>query len=97
MLDTLGFSGFNTALQGIECDLPVLGFDGDFLRGRLATGILRELELPELIAISEDDFVKKAVTLAKDPEKLGELRSKIIERRARFFAIRLQCGHWSAT
>jgi protein O-GlcNAc transferase len=85
MLDTLGFSGFNTALQGIECDLPVLGFDGDFLRGRLATGILRELELPELIAISKDDFVQKAVALAKDPEKLGELRSKIIERRARLF------------
>lgn len=85
MLDTLGFSGFNTALQGIECDLPVLGFDGDFLRGRLASGILRELDLPELVAISKDDFVQKAVRLAKDPGKLGELRSKIIERRARLF------------
>ncbi len=31
MLDTLGFSGFNTALQGIECGLPVLAFEGDFM------------------------------------------------------------------
>jgi protein O-GlcNAc transferase len=85
MLDTLGFSGFNTALQGIECDLPVLAFEGDFMRGRLASGILRELELPELVAAGTDDFVHKAVTLAKNPEKLRELKSKIIERRDRLF------------
>ena len=85
MLDTLGFSGFNTALQGIECDLPVLAFEGDFMRGRLASGILRELELPELVAASTDDFVHKAVTLAKNPEKLRELKSKIVERRERLF------------
>jgi protein O-GlcNAc transferase len=85
MLDTLGFSGFNTALQGIECDLPVLAFEGDFMRGRLASGILRELELPELVAASTDDFVHKAVTLAKNPEHLRELKSKVVERRARLF------------
>jgi predicted O-linked N-acetylglucosamine transferase (SPINDLY family) len=85
MLDTLGFSGFNTALQGIECDLPVLAFEGDFMRGRLASGILRELELPELVATNTDDFVHKAVTLAKNPEHLRDLKSKIVERRERLF------------
>ena len=85
MLDTLGFSGFNTALQGIECELPVLAFEGEFLRGRLASGILRELELPELVATSSGDFVKMAIDLTKDPEKLRALRAKIIERRARLF------------
>ena len=85
MLDSPGFSGFNTALQGIECDLPVLAFEGDFLRSRLASGILRELELPDLVATSEADFVRKAVGLAKDEEKIRELREKIIERRAVLF------------
>jgi len=37
MLDTLGFSGFNTAIQSIECELPVLAYEGEFMRGRLAS------------------------------------------------------------
>ena len=85
MLDTLGFSGFNTALQGIECGLPVLAFEGNYLRGRLASGILRELELPELVATDTSEFVEKAVELAKDPENVRVLRGKIIERRAKLF------------
>jgi predicted O-linked N-acetylglucosamine transferase (SPINDLY family) len=85
LLDTPGFSGFNTALQGIECGLPVLAFEGDFMRGRLASGVLRELDLPELVATGPDDFVQKAVTLAKDAGRLKELRGKITERRDALF------------
>jgi predicted O-linked N-acetylglucosamine transferase (SPINDLY family) len=85
LLDTPGFSGFNTVLQGIECDLPVLAFEGDFMRGRLASGVLRELDLPELVATGPDDFVEKAVTLAKDAGRLKELRGKIMERRDALF------------
>jgi predicted O-linked N-acetylglucosamine transferase (SPINDLY family) len=85
MLDTLGFSGFNTALQGIECELPVLAFEGDFLRSRLASGIMRELDLPDLVATGEADFVQKAVSLARDPGKIQELRAQIGQRRAKLF------------
>ena len=85
MLDSPGFSGFNTALQAVECGLPVLAFEGDFLRARLASGIMREIELSELVATSADDFVQKAITLARHPDPLGELRAKIIERRSALF------------
>jgi len=85
MLDTLGFSGFNTALQGIECDLPVLAYEGEFMRGRLASAIMRQLDLPELIATTPEEFVSKAVDLAGDPRKLKKLRALIIERRGRLF------------
>ena len=85
MLDTPGFSGFNTALQAVECDLPVLAFEGDFLRARLASGIMREIEMPELVATSAEDFVQKAIRLARHPDLLGKLRAKIIERRSALF------------
>ncbi len=81
MLDTPGFSGFNTALQAVECDLPVLAFEGDFLRARLASGIMREIQMPELVATSAEDFVQKAIRLARHRTVLGKLRAKIIERR----------------
>ncbi len=85
LLDTIGFSGFNTALQAIECDLPVLAFEGEFMRGRLASAIMRKLELPELVATTQEDFVHKAVELAGDPHRLGQLRRLIIERRHGLF------------
>jgi protein O-GlcNAc transferase len=85
MLDTLGFSGFNTAIQGIECDLPVLAFEGEFMRGRLASAIMRRLDLPELVATTKEGFVQKAIELAGDARKRRGLRAKIIERRKLLF------------
>jgi len=85
MLDTPGFSGFNTALQAIECDLPVLAFEGEFMRGRLASGIMRQIGLPELVAVSKDEFVDKAVSLAADAGRRKKLRGAIIARRAALF------------
>lgn len=35
-LATLGFSGFNTAIQAVECGLPIVTEKGQFMRGQLA-------------------------------------------------------------
>jgi protein O-GlcNAc transferase len=86
MLDTLGFSGFNTALQAIECNLPYLAFEGDFMRGRLASCIMRRMDLPELVATTFEDFVHLAVTLAADKRRLKQLRSQIVKRRHKLFS-----------
>jgi predicted O-linked N-acetylglucosamine transferase (SPINDLY family) len=85
MLDTLGFSGFNTALQAIECDLPVVAFEGEFMRGRLASGVMRRLDLPELVAATKQDFIDKAVKLAADPGRRDKLRGEIRRRRGVLF------------
>jgi protein O-GlcNAc transferase len=76
-LDTIGFSGYNTALQAIECGLPVVGFEGGFLRGRLASGILRRLGLNELVATSESEYVDIAVRLAQDAAYWGEAQARL--------------------
>jgi protein O-GlcNAc transferase len=85
MLDTLGFSGFNTALQGIECGLPVLAREGDFMRGRLASAIMRRLGMPELVAGSDEAFVEAAIQLAGDATRRKELRKQIVSRREILF------------
>jgi protein O-GlcNAc transferase len=81
MLDTLGFSGFNTALQAIECDLPVVAFEGEFMRGRLASAVMRRLDLPELVATTKQEFIDKAVKLAGDPGRREKLRAEMRQRR----------------
>jgi protein O-GlcNAc transferase len=85
MLDTIGFSGFNTALQGIECGLPVLAREGDFMRSRLASAIMRRIGMPELVARNDDEFIQMAIQLAGDASLRKQLRQKIVDRRSVLF------------
>jgi len=84
-LDTLGFSGFNTALQAIECGLPVVGYEGRFLRGRLASGVLRRLGLDELVATTEQEYVDAVVRLAREAAWWGETRERVIALRPQLY------------
>jgi predicted O-linked N-acetylglucosamine transferase (SPINDLY family) len=80
-LDTIGFSGFNTALQAIQCGLPIVALQGRFLRGRLASGILQRMGLDELVARSEQQYVDLAVRLAGDRAYREGMRRLIESRR----------------
>lgn len=84
-LDTIGFSGFNTAIQAIECGLPVVTVEGKFMRGRLASGILRTMELDELVAADTDAYVDIAVRLASDTAYRQSMRDRIVHQRHLLF------------
>ena len=84
-LDTLGFSGFNTALQAIECGLPVAAWEGRFLRGRLASGILRRMGMDDLVAHSDAAYVDTAVRLAQDAAWWGSVRDRMTAARPRLY------------
>jgi predicted O-linked N-acetylglucosamine transferase (SPINDLY family) len=80
-LDTIGFSGFNTAMQGIECGVPIVTREGRFMRGRLASGILKRIGLQELIAKNENDYINLVVKLASNQEYNQYIRNKLKENR----------------
>ncbi len=84
-LDTIGFSGFNSAMQAVECGLPMVAREGRFMRGRFAAAILRRIGLAELVTPSEDAYIELAVALAGDGERRRHLRSLIEARRDRLF------------
>jgi protein O-GlcNAc transferase len=81
MLDTIGFSGFNTAMQAVEAGAPVVTMDGRFLRGRLASGVLKRIGLRELIASSADEYAQIAITLGRDAAYRQRLRRQIEAQR----------------
>lgn len=85
VLDTVGFSGFNNALQAIEAGVPVLAHEGTYMRGRLASGIMRRMGLAELVADTDDAFIEAAVELAGNAPRLNELRVEIANRRKILF------------
>lgn len=75
-LDTIGFSGYNTALLAVECGLPIVTREGRFMRGRLASGILKRMGLSDLVAQTEEDYVALAVRLVQD----ADYRKRVSER-----------------
>jgi predicted O-linked N-acetylglucosamine transferase (SPINDLY family) len=80
-LDTIGFSGFNTAMQAVECGLPIVTREGRFMRGRLASGILKRIDLHELIAASDEDYVALAARIASDSGYRERIRAKLQANR----------------
>jgi predicted O-linked N-acetylglucosamine transferase (SPINDLY family) len=84
-LDTIGFSGFNTAMQAVERGTPIVTREGRFMRGRLASGILKRMGLQELVAGSEQEYVQLAVRLIEDDAYRGRIRDLVEARRPVLF------------
>jgi predicted O-linked N-acetylglucosamine transferase (SPINDLY family) len=84
-LDTIGFSGFNTVMQAIECALPVVTMEGRFMRGRLGSGIVRRMGLPELVATSDEEYIDLAVRLASEKQFSMQTRDAIVANRSKVF------------
>lgn len=84
-LDTIGFSGFNTALQAVQRGLPVVTRQGRFLRGRMASGPLERMGLGELVAPSEREYVELAVRLVEDGGYSETIEARLRAERGRLF------------
>ena len=84
-LDTIGFSGFNTAMQAVECGLPIVTRRGRFMRGRLAAAILDRMGMEELVGRTEEDYVQLAVRLAGDQPYRQRVRQELLQRQQVLF------------
>ena len=80
-MDPIGFSGFNTAMQAVDCALPIVTREGSFLRGRLASGILKRMGLSELVATTEEGYISLVVRLVQDAQYNRELRQRMADSR----------------
>ena len=80
LLDTLGFSGFNTAMHAIGCGLPVITREGKFMRTRHASAILRKLGIEELITKTETEYIDLVEKLVLDRKFLHSIQCKIKDK-----------------
>lgn len=84
-LDTVGFSGFNTAMQAIVSNLPIVTIEGSKMRGRLASAILNQIGLQDFVCYSKDEYVDLTVELIQNKELLRSYKDKIIKAKATLF------------
>lgn len=80
-LDTIGFSGFNSALQAIEHGLPIVTREGQYLRGRFGCAIAKRLNLPELVAKDDTAYADIAARLALDRSWNLTIRDRMARAR----------------
>jgi protein O-GlcNAc transferase len=84
-LDTIGFSGFNTAMQAIFCDLPIVAIEGQWMRGRLASGILNRIGLSQLVCKTELEYINLVVEMIQNKDLLQSYKAVIAERKMNLF------------
>jgi protein O-GlcNAc transferase len=84
-LDPIGWSGCTSTLEAIGCNLPVVAFPGQLMRGRESGAILNMMGITETIAGSPEEYVMLAVRLAKDREWRRHISEKIRENKHRLY------------
>ncbi|MBF0358332.1 MAG: tetratricopeptide repeat protein [Magnetococcales bacterium] len=73
-LDTFPYNGVTTTCEALWMGVPVVVLRGSCHVARVGASLLTQIGLEDLIADDLDDYIKKAVALAKDPSRLENLR-----------------------
>ena len=85
LLDTLSWSGGNTTLEGISCNLPVVTCPGKFMRGRHAYAMLKMMGISETIATNQADYINVALRLGQDRNFYLQIKRLMQENQSKLF------------
>lgn len=75
-LDTFPYHGTTTTCEALWMGLPVITLAGNTHVSRVGISLLNNAGFPELVAHSEDEYVRLAVELSQDVAKLADTRLK---------------------
>ena len=76
-LDTFPYNGVTTTFEALAMGVPVITMKGYNFNSRCGESIIKNLDIEDLIANNEDDYILKAQKIADDKDKLLELRKNI--------------------
>jgi protein O-GlcNAc transferase len=85
VLDSIGWSGCNSILEGLVHDLPVVAFEGEFMRGRHAGAILEMMQIRDTTARSLEEYVSMASVLGRDRVRRSEMSARIAANKHRVY------------
>jgi predicted O-linked N-acetylglucosamine transferase (SPINDLY family) len=79
-LHSYPYTGAASIVEALEIGLPTVVREGDALRNKIGAAFMRELQLPDLIANSEESYVQLAIALGTNPELREEKRNQIKQK-----------------
>ncbi len=80
-IDTLPYNAHTTASDALWAGLPVLTCAGASFPSRVAASLLKAIDLPELITATAEEYERRAIELARNPEKLLAIRDRLARNR----------------
>ncbi len=80
-LDTYPYCGHTTSIEALNAGLPVLTLQGKSFQNRVSSSLLENLNLNELITTNAREYIKLALDLCRDQEKLELIKSKLINQK----------------
>ncbi|WP_374449336.1 tetratricopeptide repeat protein [Stella sp.] len=84
-LDSIGWSGCNSTIEGMMFDLPVVTWPGRTMRARHSDAILRLAGIARTIVATREAYVELAARIGADPGLRGELRAEVARGKHRIF------------
>ncbi|MBA2588279.1 MAG: tetratricopeptide repeat protein [Alphaproteobacteria bacterium] len=80
-LDTLPYNAHTTCSDALWAGLPVVTCYGKSFTGRVASSLLKAIDLPELVTVSPAKYEELALELATGPALLKATREKLARNR----------------
>jgi predicted O-linked N-acetylglucosamine transferase (SPINDLY family) len=80
-LDSFPYNAHTTASDALWAGLPILTLMGQSFASRVAASLLHAIGLPELITSTQSEYEALAIELAKNPEKLNAIKTKLAANR----------------
>jgi len=81
-LDTFPYNAHTTASDALWVGVPLLTLQGQSFASRVASSLLVNVGIPELITSTLQDYEAMAIELANNAERLGELKRRLSENRS---------------
>ncbi len=82
-LDTFPFSGSISVIDPLQLGIPVVVWEGKTPRSRMASALLREIGITDLIAQDEERYIRISVKLATDPAYRAHVSAKMTSAMSR--------------
>lgn len=98
-LDTLPYNGHSTVCDALWAGLPVLTCRGRSFASRVGASLLEFVGLPEMIAATLDEYAHSALSLAREPARLQDIRQRLVRQRTAGTLLNTAeyCRHFEAT
>ena len=79
-MDTFPFNGVTTTFEALWKNVPVITKAGYNFNSRCGESILKNANIENFIATSNDDYIKKAVFYSKNIDELDKARKHLFDK-----------------
>ncbi|MEA5626232.1 glycosyltransferase [Nostoc sp. UHCC 0251] len=79
-LDSYPFAGTTSLVEPLQVNLPVIARQGTSFRSAMGAAMVQTLDVPGLVADSEESYIQLAVALGTDPELRQQKSAQIKEK-----------------